>query len=209
MSRIFDLMILNILFLLLCLPIITIGANITAMYYVTLKMIKNEESYVIRSYWKSFRQNFRQATILWLILLLFFVFLLLDLSICRKMTGAMAFLRYFFLFMLLLYGAVVSYVFPVLSRFDNTVKNTIRNALLMAIRHLPWTVCILLVNFSPLLVFLFAPSGVLSWFLLFLLLLGFSTIAFANSWFFVNKIFPYYMPKEEEGIMPCEENSPF
>ena len=62
MGRVFDLMMLNIIFLIMCIPIVTIGANFTAMYYVTLKMIKNEETYIFRTYWKSFRENFKQAT---------------------------------------------------------------------------------------------------------------------------------------------------
>ena len=53
MGRVFDLMMLNIIFLIMCIPIVTIGANFTAMYYVTLKMIKNEETYIFRTYWKS------------------------------------------------------------------------------------------------------------------------------------------------------------
>ena len=61
MGRVFDLMMLNIIFLIMCIPIVTIGANFTAMYYVTLKMIKNEETYIFRTYWKSFRENFKQA----------------------------------------------------------------------------------------------------------------------------------------------------
>ena len=69
MGRVFDLMMLNIIFLIMCIPIVTIGANFTAMYYVTLKMIKNEETYIFRTYWKSFRENFKQATAIWLILL--------------------------------------------------------------------------------------------------------------------------------------------
>ena len=79
MGRVFDLMMLNIIFLIMCIPIVTIGANFTAMYYVTLKMIKNEETYIFRTYWKSFRENFKQATAIWLILLAVLIVLILDL----------------------------------------------------------------------------------------------------------------------------------
>ena len=77
MGRVFDLMMLNIIFLIMCIPIVTIGANFTAMYYVTLKMIKNEETYIFRTYWKSFRENFKQATAIWLILLAVLIVLIL------------------------------------------------------------------------------------------------------------------------------------
>ena len=72
-------MLLNILFLVCSLPIFTIGASFTAMYYVTLKLAENEEGYIARGFLKSFKQNFKQATIIWLILLFFGIVLVLDL----------------------------------------------------------------------------------------------------------------------------------
>ena len=69
MGRVADLMILNILCIICCIPIITIGASVTAMYYVTLKMTRNEESYIVRSFFKSFKENFKQATVIWLVAL--------------------------------------------------------------------------------------------------------------------------------------------
>ena len=180
MGRVFDLMMLNIIFLIMCIPIVTIGANFTAMYYVTLKMIKNEETYIFRTYWKSFRENFKQATAIWLILLAVLIVLILDLLLVMRMPGTITYLRFVFLVLILFEAMVLSYVFPVLSRFDNTVKNTIKNSILMAIRHLPWTM---------------------------MFLLGFSTVALGCSWFFVNKIFPFYMPEEENEVLTPEEES--
>ena len=191
MGRVFDLMMLNIIFLIMCIPIVTIGANFTAMYYVTLKMIKNEETYIFRTYWKSFRENFKQATAIWLILLAVLIVLILDLLLVMRMPGTM----------------VLSYVFPVLSRFDNTVKNTIKNSILMAIRHLPWTIMILLVNLCPLLIYVFSTTKIVSYLILLMFLLGFSTVALGCSWFFVNNIFPFYMPEEEKEVLTPEEES--
>ena len=102
---------------------------------------------------------------------------------------------------------VLSYVFPVLSRFDNTVKNTIKNSILMAIRHLPWTIMILLVNLCPLLIYVFSTTKIVSYLILLMFLLGFSTVALGCSWFFVNKIFPFYMPEEENEVLTPEEES--
>ena len=132
MGRVFDLMMLNIIFLIMCIPIVTIGANFTAMYYVTLKMIKNEETYIFRTYWKSFRENFKQATAIWLILLAVLIVLILDLLLVMRMPGTITYLRFVFLVLIFFEAMVLSYVFPVLSRFDNTVKNTIKNSILMA-----------------------------------------------------------------------------
>ena len=207
MSRVFDLMMLNIIFLIMCIPIVTIGANFTAMYYVTLKMIKNEETYIFRTYWKSFRENFKQATAIWLILLAVLIVLILDLLLVMKMPGAITYLRFVFLVLICFEAMVLSYVFPVLSRFDNTVKNTIKNSILMAIRHLPWTIMILLVNLCPLLIYVFSTTKIVSYLILLMFLLGFSTVALGCSWFFVNKIFPFYMPEEEKEVLTPEEES--
>ena len=207
MGRVFDLMMLNIIFLIMCIPIVTIGANFTAMYYVTLKMIKNEETYIFRTYWKSFRENFKQATAIWLILLAVLIVLILDLLLVMRMPGTITYLRFVFLVLIFFEAMVLSYVFPVLSRFDNTVKNTIKNSILMAIRHLPWTIMILLVNLCPLLIYVFSTTKIVSYLILLMFLLGFSTVALGCSWFFVNKIFPFYMPEEEKEVLTPEEES--
>ena len=78
LGKLADLMLLNILFLVCSLPIFTIGASFTAMYYVTLKLAENEEGYIARGFLKSFKQNFKQATIIWLILLFFGIVLVLN-----------------------------------------------------------------------------------------------------------------------------------
>ena len=65
-----DLMIMNFVVTLCCLPIITIGASVTAMHYVMLKMVRGEDGYLVKDFFKSFKLNFKQATIIWLIMLL-------------------------------------------------------------------------------------------------------------------------------------------
>ena len=64
-----DLIILNVLWLITSIPIVTIGASTTALYYVTLKLVRDEDGYTIRSFFKSFKENFKQSTIIWLIML--------------------------------------------------------------------------------------------------------------------------------------------
>ena len=64
MGRVADLLLLNFLCILCCIPVVTAGASITALYYVTLKMARDEESYIARSFFRSFKQNFKQATII-------------------------------------------------------------------------------------------------------------------------------------------------
>lgn len=80
LNKVADLMILNLLTVLFCIPVITVGASLTAMHYVALKMARNEECYIARDFFKSFRMNLKQGTVIWLIEL----FLVLVLAGDRK-----------------------------------------------------------------------------------------------------------------------------
>ena len=80
-SRIADLVVVNLLFVLCSLPIITIGASTTALYGVTKKMAENREGYIFRNYFRLFKENFKQSTIMWSILLLLALIPTIDLYI--------------------------------------------------------------------------------------------------------------------------------
>lgn len=140
MSRVADLMMLNVVFLICCIPVVTIGASCTAMYYVTLKMARNEESYIIKSFFKSFKENFKQSTIIWLIMLVAGIILLMDFRITGQMKSTLTtVMRYGLMVVAVVYAFVLSYIFPILSKFVNSIKNTFKNSLFMSIRHLPYT----------------------------------------------------------------------
>lgn len=139
LSRISDLIILNLLFLVTAIPVVTIGVNLTAVCSITNKMVRNEESYIWRSYWKSWKQNFRQGLIIWLVFLAFGAFLLADCFLASRMGNGGFPLKVIFTLLFVFWIMGLSYVFPILSRFDNSTKNIIRNAILMSIRHLPFS----------------------------------------------------------------------
>lgn len=205
MGRLADLMILNITFIICSLPIFTIGASTTALYYVTLKMAANEEGYVFRSFLKSFKQNFKQATVIWIALLFIGCVLGLDIYILNHAENTFGTV---FLILIsaitLLFLMELIYIFPLLSRFDNSVVVTFRNAFIMAIADFPRTfVMMLIVVGSVLLTFWNAYTlwyGLLVW-----IVCGFALIAFANS-YFLNKIFKKYMPVEEETSVAAEDD---
>lgn len=199
MSKVADLCILNIICVVCCIPVITAGASITAMYYVTLKMVRNEDAYIVRSFFKSFKQNFKQATIINLIMLLIGVVLYIDLNVSKAMQGgAGQIFQVIFMAFVLIYFILFLYVYPVLARFYNTIKNTIKNALFMAVRHLPYTVVMVLIAACPLLLLLVKSYQIQSTLFVLFLLMGFALIAYCNS-YFLAKIFDIYMPKEEAG----------
>ncbi len=129
-----DLMILNFLTLLLCLPILTAGASLTAMHYVLQKMVREEEGDVSQQFFRAFKLNFRQATILWIGLLIVFGALFVDWRIIR-MQGD----QFPGIVIILLYAAIAViylislYLFPVLARYKNTIGGTIRTSFAMAV----------------------------------------------------------------------------
>ena len=198
MGKVADLCLRNLVCLACCIPIVTAGASITALYYVTLKMVRNEESYIFRSFFKSFKQNFRQATIIHLIMVAAAVLLYLDTNIVKVMGEPMSqIMSVIFAVFTLVYAMILLYLYPILAKFYNSVKNTFTNAILMAIRHLPYTIIMLIICALPLLIF-FVPSLQMQMTLILLLLLfGMAVIAYLNSFFLV-KIFDKYIPENSE-----------
>ena len=195
LTKIADLMVLNILFCVTSIPLITIGASWTALYSVTLKMVRDEEGSVSRSYFRSFRQNFKQATLLWLGVLVVLALLVLDIRVLNGMAGGTApgLLRVGVEILALLGIMVLQYLFPSLARFEESLADTLKNACMMALAHLPKTalmtaaavgaVWITLINNTTIAV------GLMVW-----PLIGFALMAFGNSGI-LRKIFDNYVPK--------------
>lgn len=195
LTKIADLMVLNILFCVTSIPLITIGASWTALYSVTLKMVRDEEGSVSRSYFRSFRQNFRQATLLWLGVLVVLTLLVLDIRVLNGMAGGTApgLLRVGVEILALLGIMVLQYLFPSLARFEASLADTLKNACMMALAHLPKTalmtaavvgaVWITLINNTTIAI------GLMVW-----PLIGFALMAFGNSGI-LRKIFDNYVPK--------------
>ena len=149
MGRVADLMILNLLCIVCCIPVVTAGPAIAAMYYITLKMARNEESYVVKGFFHSFKQNLKQGIVIQIIMLLLGIVLAFDLYFCRMMSGQGAVYRifsYIFVAALFVYTMLFLWIYPVLAKFFNTTKNLFRNSILMSIRHLPYTALMILVT---------------------------------------------------------------
>lgn len=158
LSKVCDLLWLNVLTIICCIPVVTAGASLTALYYMTLKMAKNEEGYITRGFFKSFKENFKQSTIIWMILLLVMIVFYMDYRIYTY--AEMDFPKFVvigFYMILMLFLFTVLYIFPLQARFVNSCKGTIKNAFLLSITQLPRTLLMLLVYVAPILVFLFFP----------------------------------------------------
>lgn len=204
LTKLADLMILNILFLITCLPVVTIGAAWTALYYVAMKMVRDEEGGIVRSYFHAFRLNFRQATLLWLGVLGIAVILVLDLLILARIDSPIAAAMNMGIGIIaILIFLVLQYLFPLLARFEAGTVQTLKNAVLLAVGQLPRT---LLMGFSTagILVITFYNGYTLSIGILLWMLLGFAIMAFSNSSILV-KIFDKLV--SETGEQSVGDNS--
>ena len=147
LSRLFDLMILNFLTLLLCIPVITAGASVAAMHSVMIQMVENREGYIIRTFFAKFKENFKQATLVWLFLLAVIVLLFMDFRIVSVMDQSMAgFMQTALIVLGLLVLFVGQYLFPLVARYENTFKGTMGTAVRLSVAFFPKTVAMLVVN---------------------------------------------------------------
>ena len=148
-SRVTDLILLNIVYLLTCLPVVTIGASTSAMYTLCFRMMREEESGMIRPYFRAFRENFKQATAVWGVVLLITVPALLYFDRVFQAGGILRFLSLPFLLIAILGILISAYAFPWISQFRNTFPEVLKNALILSISHLPRSFCILVINLLP------------------------------------------------------------
>lgn len=200
-GKFWDVMIVSWLWLICSIPIVTIGASTTAMYYVTLKLVRDEDGYTIRSFFRSFKENFKQSTVIWLLFLVVGFLLAGDLFFFYKIYDRPGNFRYImmavFLAFSIVYLCTITFVFPLQSRFYNTVKRTLFNALFMSLRHFFQTLGIIAIDVAMVVASLYFPI---------LIFFGVGLIAFVNSFIF-SSIFKKYMPKENEEE-PEEELRP-
>ena len=154
---------LNILWFICCIPIFTIGASTTALFYVTLKMAKNEEGNITKAFFRSFRENFKQGTIIWLILLAVGVVLGFDGYTLYHMRFTNAFwtiLTAIFIVAVVAYAIILMYIFPLLARFQNTTIAMFKNSIMIGMRFLLCTAIMAVIYFIMLLVVvrIFTPA---------------------------------------------------
>ncbi|MCM1264451.1 MAG: DUF624 domain-containing protein [Butyrivibrio sp.] len=195
LSRMADLMILNLLVLVLCIPVITAGAAFTAMHFVLLKIVRGEEGYLVRGFFKSFKQNFRQATILWLMILGVIALIVVDLVILSSSVMDMPRIYTILILAVALLMLIIGvYIFPVLARFDNSIKNTIRNAFFISFLNLPKSILMVVVLFLPAVIAYFISYSVI-----FVILFGISVPAYISAYLY-SGIFKRFEPEQEEPV---------
>lgn len=146
LEKVMNLIILNICFLFSCIPVITIGTALTAMYSVNLRMVKGEESYILKSYWKAFGRNFKQSTCVWLIAIVMGVIFFLDIRVASVMNGTFGFaLKVLIGTFGICYAIVSTYIYPYIGWFEDKVLVCLKNAFFMGVGSLGHTFVILLI----------------------------------------------------------------
>lgn len=151
-----DLAVLNLLTVLCSIPVVTIGAASAALYDTIYRMNKDEGNLYRRYFW-AFKENFRQATIVWVILLVGGC--ILSLSLWIYVENSMHIFIALSVLCLLVWSFIVVWVFPLQAGFSNSIKKTLRNAFLCGIGYLPQTMLMIVINIAPLLIVVAIPNA--------------------------------------------------
>ena len=183
LSRVGDLIILNVLFLICCVPVVTIGAAYAALCKVCMDMVYEQEAGMVKGFFLAFRENFKQATIVWIVELIVLVSLVCDgMLILTFMPGSRG--MYILLGVLaVLVLCVSTHMIPLLIRYRNGLRQHLSNAMVLAVIRLPRTVLMIVVSCAPLIVLALSvlqASTVFFDTLVFWLAIGCAVLAYIN-----------------------------
>ena len=161
LAKLFDCICLTMLWIFCCIPIITVGASSAAYYYAYNKAIRQKRSYAWKEFFYGFRINFKQGTLIWVIVLLLYIVTGLDCYILQQLRETMKFaeiLMAVIFAVLLLMTMWVTYLFPYLARFENRTKAIMKNSAIIMVANLPWSILLLVLFVITVAVFLLLPG---------------------------------------------------
>ncbi len=147
LTKLIDSVILSALWLIFSIPVFTIGASSTALYYTVHKSLHRSRGYIYQSFFRSFKSNFKQSTLMWLILMVIYVVLYFDQYIMSGVLqngGTLGPLYYVFLVLTALVILWNIYIIAYTARFENTKRVIMKNAAIIAVANLGWTLLVLL-----------------------------------------------------------------
>ena len=163
-NKVVDTIFVALLWVVFSLPVITIGASTTAFYETVHKVLRQNKGYIWRTFWNTFRSNFKRSTIVWLIQFGLSLFFLLDMKIMKEALAQGekgGWLYYFFMVSL-----VVMYVWFIFNcaytaRIEDGVKKTMKNTAIMMILNLQWAALVFVIAFAAFVVIAFVPISAL------------------------------------------------
>lgn len=194
LSKIFDIGMLTLIYLVFCIPVVTAGAATTSLYYVSAKVLRHNRSYVWREFWSSFKTNFVQSTIIWVITAIIGILLVFNMQIVganadSAKSGYLVGAYFAMLFVLL---CISCYVYPIISRFSTKLSQILRLSLYCAFRHFLHTLVMLAILVAMVaLIYLGMITNII---LIFIFAPGLAGFVYT---FPMEHIMKKYMPKEE------------
>ena len=147
LSKLFDIGWLSLIYVVFCVPLVTIGAATTSLYYVSAKVLRKDRGYVWSEFWHSFKLNFKPATLIWLIFAAIYGLLYFNLTTFNTSNAAGGYLVGAYIALAFIVTCVAGYAFCLLSRFNMNVRGILRYALYMSFRHFLHTLCFLAILF--------------------------------------------------------------
>ena len=193
----------NLLFIVLSIPVVTAGAAYAALHYTMLKTMRgNGQIQLFRTFWDGLKQNWKQATIAWLILLALLAVLVLELFWCSQFAGLVRYFGYGLLALMFVVLVVALYLFPTMAAFEATLKQLVMDSIYFAIRRPHYLIVILFANIFPValtyMYFEFLPLAAFLW-----CMLGFGAIAMFTDSLLVKQFKPYLPEVDAAGdIIP-------
>lgn len=198
LGRLTDCIILSLLWILCSLPLVTMGASTTALFTMTLRMVRDEEGKMTAGFFRAFKENLKNATLIHLILILLAVMLGIYWNVLGLLPDErmQAFFHGAFLLFAVLWLMEALFVYPVQARFENTVGNIMKNAWLMAAGNLPVFFLAVVITGLPVWTILL-NTGLFVRSLPAWILAGPGLIAWLDSFLF-HHCFKRYIPDEKE-----------
>ncbi len=184
--------VLNVVFIVCCIPIVTIGPSLAALYQVIMRETRGEHGYLIRKYFQHFKEMFLQSFLTSISLGMIILLLLFNIGFWNAMDGILADVIIVFVYIMLLAATCTGiYVFPLMARFRNGFLQTIKNAFYIALTNPVDTLLLVAVHaLVIILLYYFPPSQI------FMLFVGFCFILSCNS-FILQRVFKKYQDKAD------------
>ena len=171
---------LNVMFLITCLPIVTIGAAITALYGTTLKYVENDSTYLFRTYWKTLKTNFLRSTAGFLIFAVAGFVIGYNLIFWHSMKSGISYVFFpLFIIVAIVIVLMFMYFFPLQARFQTSFKQTWKNSLLLPIASFKETLIIILITIAAVTLAVFSTA-----FRVLFIIFGIAFVAYCESFFY-------------------------
>ena len=210
LNRLYILITSNLLFVLFSVPVVTIGASLCALNYTLMKLQRGDRHFkVAATFWKGFKENFRKATIAFVVLVAVVMLQALEISWCRQFSGPMAMFTYVLYGLLFIEAILAIYLFPVIAAFNGGFKELIEDTLYFSFSK-PFSMLLcLLLHAVPLFVtysFLtYLPLWAFLW-----MIGGFAFIAYGSTHIMLRQFKPFLPEVDIAGdiIPPGMEDDP-